>query len=101
MYVFALLAALFAEPVDLDTITVEHARRLDGKPVVAGFVVSKPSYTLLGMTVLGAADRGDDIERGAVLDGNRLDVKEGERTVVVGTLFVFRHGATTVNGVFV
>lgn len=101
MFAVAILAALFADPVDLDGITVDAAQRLDGKLVAASFIPSKPSYTLLGMTVLGAADRGDGIERTAVLAGNRLDLKEGERTVVVGTLLVFRHEATTVNGVFV
>jgi len=49
----------------------------------------------------GPADRDDDVERGAVLLGKRLDVKEGERLVVRGTLRVIHHKGDVVNGVIV
>ncbi|MCE9566535.1 MAG: hypothetical protein K8U57_31310 [Planctomycetes bacterium] len=56
-------------------------------------------HTLLGRTMVGAADRDDDVERGAVLLGKRLDVKEGERVVVRGVLRVIQHKGGVVSGV--
>ncbi len=78
-------AASVATPVliDLDSITVERARILAGRPVLASFIIAKPSYTLLGRTSPGAADRDDGAERGAVLRGKRLELREGERAKVL------------------
>jgi hypothetical protein len=67
--------------------------------VATTFRVVKPSYTILGRMVVGAADRGDEVERGAVLIGKRLDVKEGEPLTVVGVVKVIDHGGSVVNGV--
>ncbi|MCE9560680.1 MAG: hypothetical protein K8U57_01370 [Planctomycetes bacterium] len=82
-------------------MSLERARTLNGKPVTVSFLVAKPAYTLLGRTMVGAADRDDDVERGAVLLGKRLDVKEGERVVVRGVLRVIHHRSDVVNGVIV
>jgi hypothetical protein len=58
-------------------------------------------YTLIGRTMVGAADRDDHAERGTLLLGKRLDVKLGERLTVRGTLRVIQHKADVVNGVIV
>jgi len=91
----------FALPINLDTVTIERARTLNGKVVVATFLVAKPSYTLFGKTMIGAADRDDGVERGAVLTGRRFDIEEGKRVVVIGMMKVLRHRADFVSGVFV
>jgi hypothetical protein len=56
-------------------------------------------------TVLGAADRDDDAERGAFVRGTRYDLdgwpRGGKRVRVVGVLRVIDHPAAVVNGVFV
>ena len=96
-----IVLAFFPAPVPLDSISVERARMWDGMLVMADFLVAKPSYTLLGATVVGAMDRGDGIERTAVLRGNRLDVDMGKRAAVVGYLVVIDHPATFVGGVLV
>lgn len=59
-------------PVDLGAPSLERARALDGKAVTATLLAKKPSYTLPNRTVgVGAAERDDDVERGAVLLGRR------------------------------
>ncbi len=69
--------------------------------MVASLVVAKPAYTWGGRTVLGAEDRPDGAERGVVLKGDRLDVKEGEKLTVRGVLRVIDHPAEIVNGTVV
>ncbi len=101
MLTLALLVLPLLQPVSLDSITVERARILHGRLVVANFIVAKPSYTWKGRTVLGAADRDDGAERGAVLKGNRLDIAEGSRVTIVGKLRVLEHPASFVGRVFV
>jgi hypothetical protein len=100
-----LISAMLANAVigvNLDFLTVERARTLDGKIVVASFIVVKPTYTWSGLTILGAADHPqDEVERGAVLLGTRHDIEEGKRVTVVGRLRVIRHRADFVGGVFV
>jgi len=97
---FAVLA-LDYRPLDLGMMSLDRARTLDGKPVTVSFLVATPPYTLLGRTVLGAADRDDDVERGAVLLGRRFDVREGERLVVRGTLRTIYHPPCFVGSVAV
>lgn len=97
---FAVIA-LDLRPLDLGGMSIERARTLDGKPVTVSFIVGKPEYTLLGRTRVGAADRDDEVERGAVLIGRRLDVKGGERLVVRGRLQTLYHDPSFVGGVTV
>ncbi|MBA4187775.1 MAG: hypothetical protein C0467_07125 [Planctomycetaceae bacterium] len=107
MISFNLLAIVFVvcaldlRPLDLGSLTVERARGLDGKPVTVSLVVATPPYTLLGRTMVGAAERDDGAERGAVLLGHRLDVKEGQRLTVRGRLRLLWHRGDVVNGVVV
>lgn len=100
MYLLVALAVAVADlrPIDLGALSRERARALDGKAVTVSFVVAKPPYTLLGRTMVGAADRDDGAERGAVLLGRRLDIREGERVTVRGRLRLLRHAPDTVNG---
>ena len=100
MFILIVLS-LCPTPLSLDTITVERARMLHGKLVVASFLVAKPNYTLRGRTILGAADRDDGAERGAVLEGRRFDIGEGERVTMVGMLRVIDHPPCVVNRQFV
>ncbi len=93
------VSAATPQPIDLDSITVDRARILAARPVLASFLIAKPSYTLLGRTILGAADRDDGAERGAVLRGKRLELRNGERVKVLGVLRVIDHKAAVENGV--
>jgi hypothetical protein len=89
----AIVAALLAyhpQPLPLDNISIELARTMDGKRVLVSLLVGKPTYTSRGSTMIGADDRPDGIERGAILMGKRLDV-EGKRIPIVGTLRVIEH----------
>jgi hypothetical protein len=72
---------------------------LHGHLVAATFLIDKPSYTLRGRTILGAADRDDGVERGAVMKGNWLKL-EG-RVTVIGVLRAIDHPPAFVNQVFV
>ena len=102
MIPLVLSAALAAPvPIDFDGISLERARAMNGRPVVASFLNVAPAYTLLGRTVIGPANRDDGAERSAVLRGKRLDIDEGKRVEVVGVLKVIDHGAAAVNGVIV
>jgi hypothetical protein len=84
-------------PVDLGAISLERARVLDGKTVTVSLLVAKPPYTLLGRTMVGAADRDD----GAELLGRRLDTREGERVTVRGRLRLVHHAPATLKGLAV
>src|SRR5687768_4397627 len=102
----ALALLLLPEPISLDGITVERARAMHGKLVAASFIVAKPSFTWRDcrggtLTVIGAADREEWCERGAVLKGNGLDIDMGKRVPVVGALRVIDHGPYVVNRVLV
>ncbi len=88
-------------PISLDGLSLDRARTLNGQMLTVSFVVAKPLYTFLGRTMVGAADRDDGAERGAVLLGRRLDVKEGERLTVCGKLRVIEHRGDVVAGVIV
>ena len=95
------LAAHLAPPLDLDAIDLQRARALSGRLVVASFIVAKPLDAYPRLTSVGAADRDDGAERGAILRGRRLDVKEGQRLNVVGRFRVIDHKAAVVGTVFV
>lgn len=43
-------------PVDLETIFGHRAQHLDGRLVVATFLVRKPAYTFAGRTIIGTDD---------------------------------------------
>ena len=101
MFALVLSTIVFPQQVSLDGITVERARTLHGKLVVASFLVAKPNYTLRSQTMIGAADHEDGVERGAVLKGNRLDIEMGLQTHVIGRLRVIDHPPALVNGRFV
>ncbi|HEV3440077.1 MAG TPA: hypothetical protein VG122_22105 [Gemmata sp.] len=78
------------EPMPLDNIGTQRARTLVGKHVLVSLLVGKPPYTWRGVTVVGADDRPDGVERTAVLIGKRFDLK-GKRIIVAGTLRVIEH----------
>ena len=54
-----------------------------------------------GAGVLGAADRDDGAERGAMVRGRRFDLDGGKRVLVLGVLEVRDHPAAWVNNVLV
>lgn len=92
-----LVLAVLPQAVSLDGISIERARAMNGQLVTASFIVGKPSYTLKGFTVLGANDREEWAERGAVLKGNHLNIDMGERVKVIGILRVIDHPPSFVN----
>ena len=98
MLTLAALLIQAAPALSLDALTIPAARRLDGRSVVVSIVPAKPAYTWGGRTVLGGEDRPDGAERGVMLKGERLDVKEGEPLTVRGLLRVIDHPAAVVNG---
>lgn len=99
MLAAALGTSQASAPIDLGTLTLDAAEKLHGRRIVARVLVGKPVVTTSdGRTSIGAADAPDGVERGAVLPGERLDVEEGDRVMVVGELRVIRHGAAVVNG---
>ena len=98
---FAVILVALPQPIDLDALTLEHARRLNGRVVAATFLNTAPLYTLVGRTVVGPADREDGAVRTAVLRGTRLDVEEGRRVDVVGMLRVIDHAPCFVGMAFV
>jgi hypothetical protein len=81
------------QPINLNDLGINRARTLDGQRVLVTFLVGKPLYTWKGATIIGTDDTSDGIERTAVLKGKRLDVKEGRRVTVTGTLRVIDHPA--------
>jgi hypothetical protein len=97
-----LLSLVFlAEPISLEVLGVDRARELSGQVRTFTFIVAKPPYIDRGVTTVGAAERLDGVEVGAVLRGRRFDVKLGERLAVTGKLRVIQHAAAIVNGEFV
>lgn len=94
MLTFALLA-LCADPfpIAFDTLELGRARTLHGQPVTVSVLVAKPAYTWAGRTVIGAGELGDGVERTATLRGHRLNVEEGKRVTVRGTLRVIERAA--------
>ena len=68
---------------------------------IATFLATKPPHSYRDRTSLGAADRDDGAERGAVLRGRRLDIDEGNRVEVVGVIRVIDHKPAVVGTVFV
>jgi hypothetical protein len=101
MLVLAIAVLALPQPVALDGISVERARTLHGKLVSTSFMVAKPAYTILGCTVIGAADRDDGAERGITLRGTRLDIDVGDCISVVGVMRVIDHPPAFVNGQWV
>jgi hypothetical protein len=102
----AILLTLAPLPVDLDGISVDRARHLAGRVVSASFLSAKPMDLRQDRrgqwwTVLGAADRDDDVERGAFVRGRRFDLDGGKRVNVVGVLRVIDHPPGFVGAVFV
>jgi hypothetical protein len=102
------LATLAPLPIDLDSISIDRARHLSGRVVSASFLSIKPADYRQDRrgrpwTVLGAADRDDDAERGAFVRGTRYDLdgwpRGGKRVRVVGVLRVIDHPAAVVGGV--
>ena len=60
MLAFALAALAFRPaPIDLDTLTVDHARTLRGKQVLVTFLVAKLPELCGACTTVGAADLPD------------------------------------------
>ena len=96
------LVAHLTLPIDLDSITVERARALSGRAVVASFVAGEPfAYPDYGITTIGAGERDDGAEHGAILRGVRYDMKAGELVRVFGVLEVIDHPPVFVGGVLV
>ena len=84
------LFAVLPQPIDLDRLDLQRARVMSGRPVMASFIIAKPPhvYDRHRVTSVGAADRDDGAERGALLRGRRWDVDDGKRVEVVGVLRV-------------
>ena len=101
-----MLAIIFAvlildpRPLDLGAMSLDRARTRDGQMITVWFLVAKPLYTLLGRTMVGAAER-DDADRGLVVQGKLLDVEIGKRLTVRGRLHLIHHRGDVVNGVIV
>ena len=87
-------------PLDLGTLTVAEARRLDGRAVLAVVVAEVPPFTHSGRAVVGFAPAADGTERGAVLDGTAeaQDLRVGQLLVVAGRLDVIDHSPAVING---
>ncbi len=86
----ALLLALAADAdqaahVDLARPSLAGAEQLHGRIVSVWVEVGKPVVTTDdGRTLIGVEDRDEGRERVVILCGERLDVDEGQRLVVVG-----------------
>jgi hypothetical protein len=78
-----LLALAVADPGDqfpplpLHALAVERARQLHGTTVTALVRVDSPPLTWEGLTLIGTAGPDDGTERGAVLTGEHLDIRQG------------------------
>lgn len=99
-----LVLSLFFSPVDehaidLETITLGEAQRLDGKPVFLTLTIGAPVFTLNGTTVVGPGDMEDEIERTVHLP--ETDADNGDTITVGGVLRVVHHEAAVVNRQFV
>jgi hypothetical protein len=97
------LAAIITLPtrINLDSISVERARTLEGRLVMTSFVVGKPAYTWRGLTTIGTDDLPDGVERSAVLKGWSLASTEGHRVTVVGVMRGIQHPARQIGNEFV
>jgi len=87
--------------IPLDTIAMDRAEELDGQIVVASVLTAKPIFVYSGRTLIGGPDHLDGIERGIMLNGERFDLREGERITVRGRLRVIDHPPALVGVVFV
>jgi hypothetical protein len=96
-----LALAVLPRPIDLGGIDLHRARHLSGRLVATESVVGKPPMTYGRVTDVGAADRDDGAERGALLRGRRFDVAVGRRVRVVGVLRVIDHEPAVVGGALV
>ncbi len=96
MLTVLLITAAPIQPFDLETLSLHQARALDGQRVQVTFIIGKPPYRWEASTIIGTDDTPDAIERTAILKGRRLDVKEGRRITVTGTLKVIDHPARMV-----
>lgn len=85
--------------IDLETISLGEAQRLDGKPVVFTLTIGAPAFTLNGTTVVGPGDTEDEIERTVHLP--ETDADRGDTITVRGVLRVVHHEAAVVNRQFV
>ncbi len=56
------ILAADVRPISLDGMTLDRARILTGKTLTVSFIVTKPTYPLLGRTMAGDAE-GDDTRR--------------------------------------
>ena len=63
----AFLFAILPQPTNLDAIDLQRARALSGRLVVASFTIANPVDAYPRLTSIGAADRDDGAERGAIL----------------------------------
>ncbi|MDB5307544.1 MAG: hypothetical protein JWO38_1746 [Gemmataceae bacterium] len=87
--------------LSLHFLTLDQANRLNGRRVTVTLLVRTPVYCDGERTIVGGADRPDEVDRNVILRGERYDVDEGEWITVTGTLRLVSQGATVVNGVFV
>jgi hypothetical protein len=102
MLAVALLVIIPIDTINLETLSIHHARFLDGQRIVASFMVGKPQYSWKGSTIIGTNDTPDGVERTAVLKGWRLDtMREGKRVSVNGVLRVIDHPARQMGKEFV
>ncbi|MDB5314067.1 MAG: hypothetical protein JWO38_8269 [Gemmataceae bacterium] len=88
-------------PAPLDFLSLDQANRLNGRRVTVTLLVDTPVYCDGERTIVGGADRPDEVTRGVILRGERYDVDEGDKITVSGTLRVISHRAAVVNGVAV
>ncbi|MDB5308842.1 MAG: hypothetical protein JWO38_3044 [Gemmataceae bacterium] len=95
------LLQTFRDPIPLDFLSLEQANRLNGRRVTVTLLIDTPAYCDGERTIVGGADRPDEVTRGVILRGERYDVDEGEWITVTGTLRVISHGAAVVNGTVV
>jgi hypothetical protein len=85
-------------PLPLHAVTVERARELRGSTVTALVRVDAPPLTWDGLTLIGTGGSDDGTERGGVLTGEHLDVRQGGRLIVTGRLLVIDHPPGAING---
>jgi hypothetical protein len=106
-----IFAALFsAQPVadetvvvvNIATVPLKDAERLDGKRVVTTFRIGAPPFTWgagANLVTVTAPKYAGSEERTVILKGDRLDDADlGKKLTVVGTIRVVRHPDSTING---
>jgi hypothetical protein len=76
MLAVALLMA--SVPLDLETISLAHAKHLDDQIVTVTFLIGKPThfYPREFITTTGTDDTPDGIERTAIFKGHRFIPRE-------------------------